>query len=368
MSYFPPRQPDFNYLSHLEIIGWDNINPLTMSDLKYYIAHINEKGKPDDWFFDSFLVVNSWTLNGNDLYCDVNIGTTRCGGGDFFAVPVSNPATFADWTLYLESLFSKDGALSRIDRTIKELKGIIRTPLPFKRNIVIGIPYPHHNQFRFGKIKKSAPHLNFSVIGQNLMKATEQRFEACRWFVDETIARFSKGKFHNINFLGFYWLYESMHYSWDVDDHWVVKELYKHIRSRNGRFFWIPFFSSFNETIMSNSPGFYFDCAFLQPNLMFYPWLRDVKHAAEAAAARHGGIEIEYYLDIAPAFGIGKEKYRRLRNYLNGGIEYGYMKQSACAYFIGLNDLHKIATHRNPREREVYHDLFHFVKGDYERK
>lgn len=368
MTYFPPKQPEYNYLSHLIILSWDVKKPITKKELDYYVAHINHKGKPDDWFFDSFLVILGNSPSGNNLYYDFNMGTTRCSEGDFFAVPHSNPGKAQDWLDYIDYMFSKDGVFHLLENSIADMKNKMKLSPTFKRNIVISIPHPHSNQSNFGPIGNSKKSLNFSIIGQNLMKASEQRLEACKWFVDEVSKRFKKEKFKELNFLGFYWIYESLHYSWDVDDHWVIKELYKYIHEKEYALFWIPFYSSYNVHIMSDSPGFYFDCSFLQPNHMFYKGIKDVKQAALEAKERNGGIEIEYYMDIYPEADIGDIKFKRFRNYLNGGIKYGYMTESACAYFIGVNDIPYMATNKNKKEREAYHDLFHFVKGDYELK
>ena len=101
---------------------------------------------------------------------------------------------------------------------------------------------------------------------------------------------------------------------------------------------------------------------------MFYDHLDSVQPAADAARARGGGIEMEYYVSIHPTVDIGEKKFERARNYLNGGVDHGYMTESACAYYIGFNDLARMARHKDPRERGMYHDFFHFVAGDYERK
>ncbi len=367
MSWLTPGLSDWNFMRHLEIVSWNYRKPPSPDELKFYIAHINAKGAPDDWFFDSFLLAPGHTPSGNFLYNDINMGTTRNGGGDFFAVPSPNPGSIGDWTFWLDAVFSAGGFMDCMNESVGRVMDSMRCKPPFARNIVITIPHPHHGQAAFGKIKPGARHpLNFSVIGQNLAQASAQRLEAVSWFVDEALRRWKKGSWPHLNLLGFYWHYESLHYSWDVDDHWVIKELYKHVRHRKTRLFWIPFYSTYNVTILSNYKDFYFDGAFLQPNHMFYPWLKDVKTAARQAQDRNAGVEIEYYLNMHPEFGVGREKYLRLKNYLNTGAETGFMKDSACAYYLGSNELHQIAVHKNPKERQAYNDIFHFVKGDYE--
>lgn len=367
MSYFPPDLPEFNHLRHLQIITWDAANPIPEQDLMCHVAHVGAKGQPDGWFFDSFLAIPPRAKSGNYLYADINRGTTRNGAGDFFAIPAPNPATAADWASCIDSYFGSGGLLERLDRTAAAARRALGAP-PRPRNVVLSIPYPHPNQLYFGRVKPKGASLNFGITGQNLTAASDQRLEACRWFVDECLARWRKSSFRNLQFLGFYWIYESIHYSWDVDDHWVIKELYRHIRARRQKLFWIPFFSTFNAHLLSDYRGFYFDCAFLQPNHMFYYDIGGVKEAARMAEARGAGVEMEYYLDLPPAFSVGDEKHDRFRNYLNGGVEHGYMTQSACAYFLGSNDLQKMARGRDRRERAFYDDLWHFIRGDYEVK
>jgi hypothetical protein len=365
VPYLAPDRPELNHLRHLELLVVDYKSPLRAPDLVYHIAHVNERGKPDAWFFDSFLPISGLAPSGNFLYNDVNLGTTRCGDGDFFAVPSPNPATARDWTAALDAVWAPEGLLSQLDECIESLKPALGNP-PHKHNIILTIPYPHPNQCMFGPLKKAGPRINFSVLTQNLAQATEQRLAACLWYVDTAIRRWKKSRFRNLHLLGFYWIYESLHYAWNVDDHWLLKELYRRLRGRDMRLFWIPFYSSFNVRQLHDYQGFYFDGAFLQPNHMFYPKITDVATAAAQARAAGAGIEMEYYLTIDPTVDVGiPEKYRRLRNYLNGGVEHGYMTESACAYFIGENDMHKLAVHRGARERGAYHDLFHFVKGDY---
>jgi len=367
MPYLCPNQPELNYLRHLQLMGLDAETPLTEKELAYYVAHIRESGEPEEWFFDSFLPFAFRIPSGNSLYNDINLGTTRCGEGDFFAVPSPNPGHRGDWEAMLDALFAPDGFLHRLDNTINGLIPRLGAP-GHKRNVVITIPYPHPRQLCWGRLKPTGPRLNFGVVMQNLVKATEQRLLACKWFVNETLARWKKTEFQELHLLGFYWVYESLHYAWNVDDHWLLKELYPFIRSKNRRLFWIPFYSSFNVHLLSDATGFYFDGAFLQPNHIFYYNIPGVQKASREARARGAGIEIEYYLKIPAKFGVGKEKYQRFYNYLDGGVAEGYMTESACAYFNGFNDIHKIAVHRDRRERQVYHALFHFVKGDYEPK
>lgn len=365
MPFFAPGQPDFHYLRHLQLVCWPPGAPPTPLDLLAQVARISPKGKPTAWFFDSFLILPPRAPSGNFIYADVNIGTTRAGRGDFYAVVAPNPATAEDWTQMLDGLFARGGVLHLLDEAVATAAQRIGRP-PHPRNVVISIPYPHPNQSLFGVIGgRGRRPLNFSVAGQNLDRASEQRLAACQWFVAATRSRWRDARLPNLHLLGFYWIYESLRYSWDVDDHWVMKELYSHMRGGSERLFWIPFYSSFNVNLLGPGRGFYFDAAFLQPNHMFYRDIRGVDRAAAEARERGAGIEVEYYMEGHDIVSVGRDRHRRLRNYLDGGVKYGYMTESACAYYLGANDLPKMAHSADPAERGAYDDLHRFVEGSY---
>ena len=367
MPYFPPNLPEYNYMRHMCLPVTDPYSRFSEKDIAAYAVHFNQKGKPDDWMYDSFLLFGSHAPSGNFLYADINIGTTRSGEGDFYAIPDPNPGKVSDWLGYLDAEFGPEGILTRLDKTISEYSPKLGKP-EHLRNIVLMIPYPIHTQSHFGRIEGKKSSLNFGLQNQNLQSACEQRLEACLWFMDEANKRWKKAGYKNLNLLGFYWMYESFRYSWDVDDHWVIKELYKETRRRKTKLFWIPFYSSFNVNILSVYKDFYFDCAFLQPNHMFYKDIKDVKKGALEAKSRYAGFEMEYYIPAPETAAQTKERHRRFRNYLDGGVKYGYMTDAACAYYTGMKDVSKMCWGKDPVENGFYHDLYHFIKGDYQIK
>ena len=60
-------------------------------------------------------------------------------------------------------------------------------PSSRKVNVVITIPYPCHNQACFGKFSEEGKRLNFSILKQDLVAATEQRLDAVEWFVEQAV-------------------------------------------------------------------------------------------------------------------------------------------------------------------------------------
>lgn len=367
MSYLKQDLIEYNYLKHLVLIYGDGRRLWTPEELKYYVAHLQPDGKPDDWLFDSFLFINRQSGSGKDFVADVNLGKSMSGEGDFHAVCSPNPAGKSDWEDLLDYYFGEEGALRALDRTIGEVSQHLKSPA-HKRNVVLTLPYPHITQEHFGRLDGASEELSFSAKKQGLTRATYSRLEAAVWFVDKVAELWKKAGFKHLNLLGVYWVFETIYRSWDIDDHVLLKELRKHINSRGMKFLWIPFYATYNFHLLSEYEKYYFDMAFLQPNFLFYRDGKDIETAAAVARKCRAGIEMEYYLELDEPISIRNEKQLRFREYLNGGVKYGYMTDSACAHFQDANSLEGMHAHSDPVEREFYDDIYNFVKGTYQPK
>ena len=372
MTYFKPGQSEWNGLSHVFIenedarnwTGKQCLDPARLRSLQANFVELDAKGHPKDWLFDTLIVLMA-PPSRNSLGADVNRGTTMCGEGNFYAVPAPNPTRKQDWDEILEALFEPTGFLAACDRALGKLTERLGPP-PHKRNVIIGLPYPNINEVMFGSLEEDEPNLNFSTVNQNLQQATEQRLEAERWFVWQTHERWNGAKFSNLNLLGFYWIFETVYRSWNIDDHYLLKELRRNINQLGYRLVWIPFWASYNVHLLDDYQNYYFDIAFLQPNYMFYHEIRGVKEAAEAARARGAGVELEYYLHLNEPIQTTVERHQRFKEYLDGGVQFGYMTESACAYFIGgINSMLDLYRHPSSLERQTYEALCAFVKGTY---
>ena len=227
------------------------------------------------------------------------------------------------------------------------------------------LPYPHITQGAWGRLPGTSAVLDFTIDRQNLMRATEQRLAACTWILDEIAHRSAVQRYDHVNLLGVYWMFESVHRGWNVDDHWLLKSLRPRIHRYGLKFLWIPFWSTYNVHLLDDYQSYYFDLAFLQPNYMFYKEGKSLQAAAEAARQRGTGLEMEYYLELGEPIGVTGERHSRFRDYLNGGVTYGYMREAACAHFQGVGALERMRAHEDPVEREFYEDIYRFVKGDY---
>ena len=342
MSYFPQSHHDYNGLRHLLLLYGDASRPWTPEQLRYCVAHQDAGGRADDWLFDSFLFLNAKARSGRDYCADVNLGTTMCGEGDFFAACSPQPARRQDWEELLEFYFGPNGALRTLDDSIEAVRHEIGRPSGTRRNAVLMLPYPHITQPVWGKLPGVSDHLDFTVDQQSLARATEQRLAACTWFLDEIAHRSAVQRYEHVNLLGVYWMFESVHRGWNVDDHWLLKSLRPRIHRFGLKFLWIPFWSTYNVHLLDDYQSYYFDLAFLQPNYMFYKEGKSIEAAAEAARRRGAGLEMEYYLELDEPIGVTGERHARFRDYLNGGVTYGYMREAACAHFQGVGALERM--------------------------
>ena len=365
MPYFPQGHPSVHGLRHLALLYGNAREPWTEHTLMPYVAHVNASGQPDDWFFDSFLFLNVQSAGGREYCADINLGTTMAGEGDFRAVCSPRPANRADWVELLEFYLGEGGALVMLERVIERCLKQVGRPYTGRRNVVLMLPYPHITQQDFGAVHAGAHTLDFSTFRQSLLCATEARLSAERWMVEEIVRRYAQLRLRNVHLLGVYWMFETIYRSWDVDDHWLLKELRPDLVRHGLKFLWIPFWSTFNVHLLDNYQKYYFDLAFLQPNYMFYKEGKSVGAAAAAARERNAGIEMEYYLELDEPIAVVGKRHARFRTYLDGGVHHGYMTEAACAHFHGTGALQRMATHGDPVEREFYEDIYRFVKGEY---
>lgn len=365
MPYFPQGHPSVNGLRHLALLYGNAREPWTEHALMPYVAHLNASGQPDDWFFDSFLFLNVQSAGGREYCADINLGTTMAGEGDFRSVCSPRPANRPDWEELLEFYLGEGGALVMLDRVIERCLKQVGRPYAGPRNAVLMLPYPHITQQDFGPVHAGARTLDFSTFRQTLSRATESRLSAEQWMVEEVVRRYAQLQLRNVHLLGVYWMFETIYRSWDVDDHWLLKELRTDLIRHGLKFLWIPYWSTYNVHLLDNYQKYYFDLAFLQPNYMFYREGKSVGAAASTARERNAGIEMEYYLELDEPIAVVGERHVRFRAYLDGGVQHGYMTEAACAHFHGSSALQRMWAHPDAVEREFYEDIYRFVKGEY---
>lgn len=87
------------------------------------------------------------------------------------------------------------------------------------------------------------------------------RVTIAKWFVDETLKRFSEKDYENLQLIGFYWQEENGRI-WEENG----KSIADYIHSYNLDFYWVPWYEAYNNTKWKD---YGFDKAWLQPNYHF---------------------------------------------------------------------------------------------------
>lgn len=367
MAYFPQNHPEMGHLRHIALLYGERKSDWSPKRFRYYAAHLDPQGRPDDWLFDSFLLTPCFAPSGNAFLADWNRGTTMSGEGDFYAIPFPNAANKRDNEELLDMYFGPEGYLDSLNSTIDQLLGLLPAPA-HKHNVALLVPYPTISQANWGTLPGGAHSLNFSTLGQNLMKATQDRLAAVTWFVGEALQRWDPERWPHLNLLGFYWPFETVYRGWEVDDHYLLKEFHAHLKSIGKKLLWIPFTASYNTHLLDNYQEYYFDLAFQQPNHMFYVKTPGIEGPANVAKQRNAGFEMEYFFELNEPIATSKERHQRFRDYLNGGVSYGYMTEAACAWFHGSDGIERMYASTEPQERAFYEDIYAFIKGTYQIK
>ncbi|MBN1488326.1 MAG: DUF4855 domain-containing protein [Phycisphaerae bacterium] len=297
-----------------------------------YVAHVDEQGKPTDWFFDSFLFIEFACDNGAMLH-HYSEGRVQ--------------ATAADWAWLADAWFRDRTGLAGMDGAIEQAGRMLNDP-DHQVNIVIALPIPLRPITAFGPLPGCSETLEFSK--------DSDRLAAVAWYMDRVLGRWRKAGYRHLRLVGFYWTAESI----PPRDNAIVEAVAKRVHELGYKLFWIPYFSAQGVSEWRKRG---IDAMMLQPNYFFPAKVESDRLAKAAGKAQAAGCGIEIEFD-ARAF-ESKEREDRFWAYLDAGVEYGWMKNAVLGYYGSSNMVKRFA--ENPGAgREMYEALYRFVKGTYE--
>lgn len=284
---------------------------LDVRDYEYLVGYINENGRVQDTFFDSFLF----------------LGIVAPSGGSY----ETGTATSSDWKWFLDTILGPDG---QIDKLIKAHKNICRILGKFNViKVIIMIPRP-------------SPDLGY-----------EERINLVKWYVNNTINSFRKIKYDKIRLVGFYWMSESV----SKNDVKLVKNVSKIIHSKELFFYWIPYY---NAKGIDSWRSLGFDYVMLQPNFAFYDVglerFRDVDKRIRAL-----GIGVEMELPLYKRNPRLEDWKQSFILYLDASIKYNWSNLPLISYYYG-NDFIKMG--KNSSLRTYYKFVYDHVTGNLTKK
>lgn len=316
----------------------DNMGDWTKEEFIPYVGYVNEAGEPVDWFYDGFLICPNYAPSYRKFATDP-------------------PANKEDWEWYADKTFAAGGDLHNLNEATKEVGAKLGQP-DHKVKVVLTIPYPVDSQTDFGDIDGDGISENFNTATIGVDAAYNNKLKTIQWHVEDLMRKWDESNFSNLTLSGLYWLHETV----DVDnprDKDLIRATSDIVHQLDLKFFWIPYFQA-NSVSEWKELGF--DAAALQPNHFFF---------------RHGEYRIQDTAELIKQYGMGFEmetdedmnksyEYRqKYAEYLNGGVNYGYMNNTFRAHYQGILAMYKASQSDDPDVRANYDWMYQFVKGTY---
>lgn len=283
---------------------------------KPYVYNINEDGG-FQWLYDGF------------LFMELNTPEGRHFGRD---------ATKEDWKWLLNRHFANDVGITALNNLLLDLNKMNLTPLR-KRKVVICIPGPQEAA------------LNWGEVGGKVLDFTksEDRIISVKWFIDETMERWKKAGYTELDFAGFYWLHEGE--GSNMADQHILPKIADYIHSNGLNFFWIPYFGAPMGRYWKD---YGFDIAYQQPNYFF---LQDsdaspsrLDDACQFASRFNMGMEFECNFKL-----FNNEIYRRrFDEYLDYFEKHRVVETSPIAYYDDRGALFSMSVSNIEEIKKLY--------------
>ncbi len=364
INSYPPRNSAESagitdqFLFYTGAYAAPDITNWTKERAEYALAYKDIYGDIKDWYYSDMLVL------------PVSAIVNPSGTGKFY-----NKADMESW---LNFIFKTDTQLGAVNAAAKAVNDKLDTNKKVRINMSIPMLEMTSN---FGDITGDGSALSFnpkdfanqvsdptSLDGKKQMAemAMQNRIKAVQWYINEVIKRFSQAGYENLELNSFYWHHEQIDAS--IGENYIVKDIASYLKDKGYYFTWIPYIGSDAPYIWKQLG---FTTASLQPNFAFGAnYKKSIVPAAADLAKKFGmSVEIEY------------NDYNTLAQYLNYGVDNGYMNGTGHTYYYGGAlpivsvgtaytplDTNKSPDSIAPIQRAVYDRIYEFTKGTYEKR
>ncbi|GGG00458.1 DUF4855 domain-containing protein [Paenibacillus abyssi] len=347
-AYFPPGSSQGGGIEDLVLIyngyynpanyGGEDISAWPREQFKPYTAFVDRLGQRQEIFFRDYLFLGLQGANGRSFHREAD---------------ASKAGLKSDWQWYLDRTFTTNmQQLNALNEETKAAATELGQP-NLKNNVVIMVPFANENVTNFGDVDGDGVSENLTTLAN--------REKVTRWYIDQVLSRFSQANYSHLQLKGFYWLKEDMDTT-KADEVNLVKNTANYIHSKGNYIFcWIPWSQAYAATQWAS---FNFDFAILQPNHFVNrsntTTPETIKNSANKSYHAGMGVEIEFDGQI-----LRSDKYReRFYDYLNGGLEFGFMNGSILAYYQDARGVYDL-TQQPEIGYPIYEDLYRFAKGNY---
>jgi hypothetical protein len=343
-AYFPPGTSASGGIRDLALIysgyydpanyGGEDISEWPQSQFKPYVSYLDRQGNRLDTFFEQYLFLGLKAPSGH-VY-------TR-------AASASAGSDKVDWSWFLDRIFTSGNeqihALNEETKTAAadlQLTGM-------RSKVVVMIPFASELVSSFGDVDGDGVSENLTTLAG--------REKVTHWYIDQVISRFQQGNYDHLDLNGFYWLQEDLDTT-KADEVSLVKDTAAYIHAKGYTFSWIPWSGAYASTSWAN---YGLDFAVLQPNyFMKNAGISQLVDSVNKSSQYGMGVEMEFDGRLQSG-----DNYRdKFYDYLNGGLQYGYMTGSLLAYYQDVRMVWQLA--QDPVfGYPVYQDLYRFVKENY---
>ena len=315
------------------------------ADCKPYVAYVDQKGKALDTMFDGALFLAQSSEISNNLFIEST---------DYSAVPSNK----ADWDWYLEKTIDRGGDMDGLDQATAEVAQELGIG-DLKMKVTIMVPFPDPVCTDFGTINGHAVDMSVDTDAQ----------AAIDWYLEQVLTRFHAAGYEHLEFAGFYWMHETNYRES------MIRYTAQKVRDLGYPMLWIPFY---NASGWNRGDSMGFTGVALQPNHFFpsgEPSLDRIRDAAALAKMYGLGMEIECDDRLFQTV----DKYNKYLDYLNGGLECGYLStngEESTVYrnwYNGIKALMEAAKGIDPYTgtesnvaRSVYDFTYQAIKGTYQ--
>lgn len=345
-AYFPKNNEKSNYASNILLTYLGYYNPENYDGEKIgdwnkekflpYVTHLNEKGKPDDYYFDSFIMLT--------LSSPYKGALTRY----YSWVKDSKPGTIEDWQWAMDRPFEKNLQLDALEEAMKYANNKLNGNR--KAKVFLTLPLADPQSKNFGDVDNDG-------VSEDLT-SLEAREKVVKWYIDSSLSKFDKNEYKNIELSGFYWLQEDLDPAVAGEPE-LVKYTAKYLNDKGLKLGWIPW-SGAGLKAEGNKRGF--DFTLIQPNHYFESsTIQRVVDTAQLADKANQGVELEVD-ERAVTSPWHRQAYT---DYLVSGVETGFMKDSILAYYQDVYGLYNMYHNYGEAGRKVYEDTYKFSKGTY---
>ncbi len=306
---------------------YDESAMVTAEEFARYVGYY-EDGVLKDTFFDTFLF-------------------SPCSG----YVPEDIKLTVKGWQTYIDSQFVKDRNLGALDNAVKYAAKTLNLD-GYKANVFLSVMRPTPTNSN-GTVNTLG-----DIDGDGVddpLDTLENRKKAIKWQIDTQLAKYKEQNYQNLTLVGFYWQEEHI-FTDDPYEVEVVKYMNDYVHSLGLITLWIPYYEAEG---FEDCKSYGFDISCLQPNYSFMSVLDEDRLDSAAEKAKMYGmcveIEMSYYTDPA--------NVRRYKEYLQKGVEYGYMN-SVKIYYLDVvpTELTKAYDNGDEYARSAYKDTYLYAK------